>query len=699
MHLATRSRVQVWLAGLALCVITALAYRNSFEAGFTFDNRLLILSDSRVHQATAENVQLILSHTYAWPATEAGLYRPLTTLSYLFNYAILGNTDHPAGYHAINLLLHLVNVLLVFALARRLLRDFWRPILVTALWAVHPVLTESVTNIVGRADLLAGMSTIGGLLLYLKSTEAHGWRRFACLAGLGLLTFIGVFSKESAVVVIAVIALYEFTWPFRERVCGLAIAIVGGTLAMTPAFVAMWLTRASVLSQSGPALFPFTDNPITGANFWIGRLTALKVLAKYLDLLLWPINLSSDYSYPQIPLADGRFTDWLAWLAIAAFVALVAWAWRHNKAAFFAAGFALIAILPTSNLLIPVGTIMAERFLYLPAIGFAIGLVLTLGYATRHFHLPAPTPFVIGVIIVAAFGTRTYLRNADWQDDFTLWSAAARTAPLSVKVHLALGQQLLQPAHYDPERGIAEEEHALSLLDSLPDELNEPPAYVRVGSQYVSLGERLRRRSPDGSFQNTPESIKAFERAEALMLRCITIIEAHHRARSTQASGFAGVIMKTESTNQFIEVAAHLVLADSEWPLGKLDDALRSAREAQAVGPTSVLVYRELYGVLRTAGRTSEASDALLEGVLLTHDPGLQHDLIQDWAKNPDTRVCDVSFAHPQPEIDPSCPVFRGKVCALRDEVVRLSRAANGSEAAALTNEELAVKYGCATTQ
>src|SRR5579863_7097635 len=273
---------QWWLALVALCAITLLAWSNSFQCGFVFDNRFLLLLDTRVHQATRENLALILNHTWLWPATEAGLYRPVTTLSYLFNYAILGNADRPAGYHWINLLLHAGNVLLVFFLARRLLaeasqKEFWPSFLIAAVWAVHPVLTESVTNIVGRSDLLAGLTTLGGLLLYLKSTAASGRRRMACFAGLAAITAVGVFSKESAVAVIAIIALYELTWwdwPtfLRVRLRGFLEACI----AMSPALLAMWWVRSGVLTA--PAQFPFVDNPTIGADFWIGRLTAVKVL-------------------------------------------------------------------------------------------------------------------------------------------------------------------------------------------------------------------------------------------------------------------------------------------------------------------------------------------------------------------------------------------------------------------------------------
>ena len=91
-----------WLAGLALTALTLLAFSNSFSAGLALDNQLLITGDPRIRDASAGSINLIFQHTFWWPNGEAGIYRPLTTLSYLFNYAILGNGTAPAGYHWIN---------------------------------------------------------------------------------------------------------------------------------------------------------------------------------------------------------------------------------------------------------------------------------------------------------------------------------------------------------------------------------------------------------------------------------------------------------------------------------------------------------------------------------------------------------------------------------------------------------------------
>lgn len=130
-----------------LAVVILSAYCNSFRTGFAQDSGGVILEDSQFTAANSQNLQKILEVNYWWPKAESGLYRRITTLSYLFNYSILGNEDSAAGYHPVNLVLHLCNRFLVFPLARLLFEDR-RPALATAaLWALHPICTEAVTTI------------------------------------------------------------------------------------------------------------------------------------------------------------------------------------------------------------------------------------------------------------------------------------------------------------------------------------------------------------------------------------------------------------------------------------------------------------------------------------------------------------------------------------------------------------------------
>src|ERR1035437_6024718 len=466
------------LVGLGLCLLTLAAYSNSFGAGFAMDNRGLILQDARVHAATAENLDLIFGHTYWWPYGESGLFRPFTTLSYLLNYAILGNGEHPAGYHWINFLLHAANVLLVYALGLRLAG--WRPAAWTAaLWAVHPVLTESVTNMVGRADLLAGMAVLGGWLLYQKSAESSGWRRWAYLGALSATTAIGVFSKESAVTVLPVIVLYEAIW-WKER--RQALGLVRGSIAMLIPIQAMLYQRAAVLWSSTATTFPFYDNPIVGAGWVTGRLTALKVIGKYVALLFWPARLSCDYSWAQIPLAGGSAADWLAWMALAAALAAGVRLWRGNRLALYLAGAAVLVFLPTSNLLFPIGTIMAERFLYLPAIAVAAGVVAAVGAAGKRVGDARLAPALLGLIVVAC-AARTWGRDLDWQGDLAVGEGGGEASPGSFKSHKLLAYALHEadPGRTNIDRVIEEAEKGLVPLSALPDSRSNADSYRRTG--------------------------------------------------------------------------------------------------------------------------------------------------------------------------------------------------------------------------
>ena len=111
------------LAIPALWAFALLAYSNSFRAGLLLDNAWVIQEDSRIQAATSENARLILTQDYSYKNSTSGLYRPLTTFSYLVNYTILRSGANPAGYHWVNFGLHCVNILLVYWLGLLLFQD------------------------------------------------------------------------------------------------------------------------------------------------------------------------------------------------------------------------------------------------------------------------------------------------------------------------------------------------------------------------------------------------------------------------------------------------------------------------------------------------------------------------------------------------------------------------------------------------
>jgi tetratricopeptide (TPR) repeat protein len=615
------------LSALALGLLTLLAFSNSFSTGFALDNHLL-LSDTRIQAATSSNIALIVGHTYWWPNGESGLYRPLTTLSYLLNYAILGNTNHPAGYHWINLSLHITNVLLLYALLVRLIGALRMAFFIALLWAVHPVLTESVTNIVGRADLLAALAVLSGFFLYLKSAETTGARRAASLGGLAVATVFGVFSKESAVVLPAVIVIYELACGKRWR-----RMLAGCVATLVPIGIMLW-QRGVVLASSLPAEYPFLDNPIAGAGFWVGRLTAVKVLARYLGLALWPVRLSSDYSYSEIPLVRGSLGDWVCWLAVAGALVLTAILWKRSRLAFFLAGFAFLNLLPASNLLFPIGTIMAERLLYLPLAGLVAAAVLAIDTRSRAFP--------IGVAVIATgFAVRTWMRNSDWTDDKTMAMATVQTSPGSFKVHQLLAATLLSEREID--RAVAEADRSVAILAPLPDALNSPRTWNLAAMCHRAKGEY-------------DETVRLASRAIA--------IDAASRAEYDRRHGIKSPVPASSADG-------YRTLASAYLHLGKAPEAQAAGLQAQAIDPANSDAYEEIAGAYFAQGKGEEAAIALAEGMLLANDRELLDELLKLYQSGVDQKGCAVKAGPHGPTLNPACEIVMRHLCQATSRIHR----------------------------
>ena len=646
------------LVCLGLTTAALVAYAGSFSGGFTLDSKPLILEDPRLKDASAENIDLILGHTYWWPHGEAGLYRPLTTLSYLFNYAVLENQDHPQGYHWLNFLLHAGNVLLVFLLASRLMRRLWPAAFAALLWAVHPLLTESVTNIVGRADLLSATALLGGLLLYVKSTEAAGSRRAVYLAGLAVVTAAGVFSKETGVVMPGLIVLYELV--FRRGRKAIRDAIAGCLATLIP-IGWMLYQRAQVLSASSPAAFPFLDNPIVGQGFWAGKLTALEVMGRYLLLFLWPAKLSTDYSYAQIPPASG-VAEWLTAAAVLAVVAALLWIFRANRSVLFWAGFSFVTLLPASNLLFPTGAIMAERFLYLPAAGMAV-IVVTAAYGASERAGMQRAALVVLSIAAIPLAARTWVRNGDWRDDVTLASSAVRSCPRSFKAHKTLAAALLSadPQHTNIDAVIGEAQQSVALLQGLPDRINDAAAYRLAGAAYLLKDNRA-----------------ADEKALPLLLDCARIAEADEHAQHPNPND-----------------DVYRLLSLDYLRLGNAPEALAQAKKAQAHEPMEAEAYRQLASSLSANAQRDEAAVALMEGFLLTQDQSLRQSVVQLYQEGLDTKGCATVAGPNGPALNPSCEVVRRHLCKAAAEAARTSQQAGRQDIAGTLQQNI-LQLGCA---
>jgi len=702
-------------AAVGLAVLATAPYANSFRTGFPLDNRALILEDMRVHEATRANVDLILHHTYWWPIGESGLYRPATTLSYLFNYAILGNADRPFGYHAVNLLLHIVNVLLVYAVGRRILgrrHSELVPFAIAAIWAVHPLSTEAVTNIVGRADLLAAFAVLGGLLMFVRSTEVRGIRRFLWLIGLAAMTTLGVFAKESAVVIVGVIALYaacvrsaeasrssapgsrsaKASRSIARRVPPVSNArrLAAGARGFSRALIALalpllllWSQRTAVLGAAKAAEFPFVDNPIVGAGFWTGRQTAIIVMARYLWLTVWPWTLSADYSFAQVPLASRALLDRIRFsLMIVALIGCVG-LWQHNRRAFFFAGFALLTFLPASNFLFPTGTIMAERVMYLPSFGVIALIVTGLSVSTSLKRCPALLGSICLGIVVVGFGIRTWIRNNDWRDDLSLWTATVRTSPDSFKAHRGLAEILWEsdPSHENIEQVVHEIGRAIAPLESLPPFQRDARTYRLAGVYFLEQGDALR---GDTRAAPPPRAVGAYERSASALKRALAIIDSRAAAAAPDDRGFA-----TPTAD------VYRVLSAVHGRLREHDKAIEAATRARALDPLNVISYQQAAAALLLASRRDDAAVTLMTGSLVTGDRALRTELVDLYGSGLDPLGCALVPTPNGPAINPACATVRRHACAATKEAMGIHALAGRTDQMQRLKDGAARQFQC----
>jgi tetratricopeptide (TPR) repeat protein len=680
------------LAAAALCLVTLVAYSNSFHSGFVVDNRFLILDDPLVHEATSGNIDLIFQHSYWWPTNEVGLYRPVTTLSYLFNYATLGNADRPEGYHWINFFLHFINVVLVYALSLRLLRKFWQAIFIAAVWAVHPVLTESVTNIIGRADLLAAVAILSGLLMYLENTESTAWRRYAWLAGLMVVTAIGAFSKESAVAILGVVVLYEITfWKDKKKDWEQFRAPILGCAAIVIPILAMLYQRATVLAASLPPIFSFLDNPLRRTNFFAARMTAIAVMTKYLWLLVWPAKLSADYSYSQIPIASGTMHDWIAWSTLIVVAAAILGQFSKNRLYFFFGAFAFVTFVPVANLFFQTGTIMAERFLYLPSVGFAVCTVMIVYAVSDRLRVRALAPIAL-CLLISGFAARTWARNIDWQTDLSIAKASVRASPNSFKAHFDVAVQLnnSDPTGSNLSDVIAEIDKSMAILDSLPNSQNTATVYAEAGRDYVSKGNLLTRNGPDGRPMATPESVQAYNHALQILLKGAEI------DRATEADYHEQMRARGRSTAIPVGIPKlYEQLSDTYMRLGDFPKAYDAAVHARLLEPAKIENYIAMGQALVVQGRREAAALVFMEGLLASGNQNLVLTLRELYKTGIDPDGCAIKQTPQGIVLNSNCAPVHRDLCQASAELIKVYKQGQQDDIIHAIRSKAIEQFGC----
>ena len=568
--------VRAWLIG-GLLALAILPYANALQAGFVYDDAGLVVEHEAV-QGPFDLIRILATPYWGTQrAADTALWRPVTTLTFALDDAIAD--DSARWMHAVNVVLHAGVVLLGFGLAQRLGLRRELAAAAAALFAVHPLHTEAVTWIAGRAELLAAL---GALTALLAASSAAPRRAAAC----GLATFLAVGAKESAAFLPFAVAFLG--WSRREP-ARRTLATAGASFA---AVLALALLRFAVLDiWRGPSPQPY-ENAMVGTQLLERLPTVFDAAGRYVALVAWPHPLAIDYAPPILGLARG-LTPYGA-LGIASSIALLGLAIaRPTTLEGRAAALTVGAYAVASNLPVVIGTNFAERLFYLPSFGV---LLLASALAGR---LPLPRGLLAAMlaVVLVAGSLGTWARNRVYRDDLTLADATLAVHPNSPKLSYNRARELQR-------RGLHAEaiEQAEWTLELRADDYW---ARIVLVNALVSLGRA------DEAEARLRSALDAAPRSRFERARLLELFDA--RGATQQADDLA-------------EQTLALGTREAPWPAraaeaaqrrGDFDLAAQRWRSVTSDHPESAYAWTELGKVAYGAGDADTASRALERAVAL----------------------------------------------------------------------------------
>jgi hypothetical protein len=410
---------------LLLMLTAAFAvYFKALSFGFlnTWDDPAYIINNIAAHGFSWEHLKTAFSRFYV------GNYAPLHIVSYMIDYSLWGL--NPAGYIFHNIVLHALNGFLLYILLRRLHIGQLLSTLSALLFVLHPVQVESVLWISQRKNVLAMLFFLLSICFYSAYRDSSGSAgRNRYLLALIFFAF-ALLTKSVAVVLPPILLLYDFCISRRKLTESIPDKLPFILLALSVAYIAM-LSQSHEYGGGGRTAFH-------GGGVWPTLLTMLPVFVSYLRMMIVPVDLSIVYAPLIRTSVDGEV--FFALLLLCLLSAFGCWLFKRDRVAFFWYAFIPVAILPVSQI-VPLVTLMNDRYLYFPMLGVASCFGLFAGYlhdnADDSWRRPLSVAFLV---IVAVYGIFSFQRTLVWRDSIVLWEDATRKQPGSAVAWIVLGE-------------------------------------------------------------------------------------------------------------------------------------------------------------------------------------------------------------------------------------------------------------------
>ncbi len=542
--------------------------------------------------------------TWAFSTFDAANWHPLTWLSHALDYQLF--QLEPAGHHDTNLVLHLLNVVLLFWVLWQATGYAGRSLMVAALFALHPIQVESVAWVAERKNLLS-------MLFFLLALGAYRWYvrqpRLGRYAAVMLLYALGLMSKPQVITLPFVLLLWDY-WPLRR----MAIQDEKSSDATEPAAIFpqrsfFWLVKEKLplfaLSAASAVITMRAQRLGGGINpdssLWTRMANAIVSYARYLEQAFWPARLAPLYPFPV-----GSIKAWQIAAAAVLVIGITFGVIAGRRRRYVVVGwFWFVGTLVPMIGLVQVGRqAMADRYAYLPFVGLFVMVCWGAADCAQQRHIPVAWQAGAGVAILAALVAFTHHQIDFWDDNVRLWTHTLQVTEGNYLAEDNLG------------RALQAQGKSQDAMPHFARAAEIEPSYVFA---HIHIGIYQHQQ---GDFQG---ALQQYQKVVSLTQNDIAhYAEVRHEIFANMASAYAGLGDFAQARKSLESAVSLNPDSAQEWTnlaimaqkTGDVERAIQAYSEAVKLQPTR-RGYLLLARVLQQAGRQQEAQAAMQQGMAM----------------------------------------------------------------------------------
>ena len=555
-RLVSKIRVPKVLIVAAVCVLVFMVHWPAMSAkALSFDDSQYLTRNVLVQNPGWTSAKRLLTEILE-PSTVGGYYQPLAMISLMLDYALGGRESDLMPFHRTSLILHTANTALIIVLLYLLFGQIWVAAGVGLLFGVHPMTVEPIPWVGERKTLLAAFFSLWSLVFYVRYTQKSN-RGF--YLGSFAMYFLALMSKPTSVPIPAVMLLMDF-WPLRrlnwravwEKV---PFFVLGGIFA-----VITYISQSRTIGARSPG------------EFGIGRvfLVLCHNIVFYLYKIVWPVNLTSHYAFPQpLDLSQSAVLAGVIGTFILILLLAISLHWTRAAMTGWLAFFAVI--LPTMQIVGFSDVIASDKFAYLPSVGLLMVLTsFLIGLFGKSYVAESS---ILRVILVMAMlipaglesiATRRYL--VYWQDSVSLYGHMLAIAPNSASLHNGLGNVFYSQGRVGEAVGQYQE---AMLIDP-----GEASTYNNMGTALLA-GGRL-----DEALNYFQESLRLSPNRVSALNNVAWILLMHPDNKVRDVNQAVDLAERAAKLTHYEDVYVLNTLALAYITVGRTEDALNTAQKA-----------------------------------------------------------------------------------------------------------------------